>query len=232
MTAILATETAPERVLSVDEQVTAKVAHHFVADSEGARLDVVLDTDTHRHLVFSNRTKLMGAVNIVTFPDHLVVTGDRGTWSFTRYGTGDMLSFFAGDGVNLPYWSQKLDRDTHTLGGRERYTPDMFREYVLEQRDNDLDWWTERLAPEQVEVIRDAYAELAGTADEHLSVEHAHEALTEFSFELADGDENYTFEITDSWEANLGTWDYHFAYVCHVVNHVANLYADLKQPPA
>ncbi len=82
----------------------------FLEDVKGHTMDVRHGTDSYRHLVFSNNGSSNLKFEIVTFPWHLVYTGDMGTFVFRRLA--DMFDFFRPkDGTyrkEFGYWHSKL----------------------------------------------------------------------------------------------------------------------------
>lgn len=113
-----------------ESEFLQSVARHMMA--------VVLDTPLHRHLHFTAPDTGVAAFDIVTWPGHLCITGDMGTFTFAR--VKDMFTLFRQDPeqalvdgqtliIHPAPWSDKLtsiDMDT----GFEEFSPDKFREEV------------------------------------------------------------------------------------------------------
>lgn len=89
------------RKYEVDTRVLIDTAHH--------RLDVIRDDGVYRHLRMQQPGTSIYYYDIITWPGYLTVTGDMGTWTFSR--VFDMFNFF-GDWngeINTYYWSEKLE---------------------------------------------------------------------------------------------------------------------------
>lgn len=119
---------------------------HDVANHQ---MEVLRDEGLYRHLRFSNPGQWAYWFELITWPGHLVIAGDVGTYAFKRHGTDDMLSFFrAGDTwraenpgklyISPCYWAEKCDSvDRH--GKLDEFDPDKFRDQVLEHVEIFLD---------------------------------------------------------------------------------------------
>lgn len=86
---------------NIDNRVLIDTAHH--------RLEILRDDGVYRHLRMQQPGTSFYYYDIITWPGYLTVTGDMGTWTFSR--TRDMFRFFgAWDGqINTGYWSEKLE---------------------------------------------------------------------------------------------------------------------------
>ena len=60
----------------------------------------------YRHYHFANPRNSVYWFDIVTTPYYLYVTGDMGTWVFSRIK--DMLHFFNKNEIDYTYWAEKL----------------------------------------------------------------------------------------------------------------------------
>ncbi|WP_270830670.1 hypothetical protein [Aeromonas sp. QDB03] len=88
---------------------TQQAKNDFLRDTSEHTMKVHRDDGLYRHLEFSNRGSSVYRFDLVTWPGHLTVCGDMGTWAFSR--TADMFKFFGGNfekGVNPRYWGEKL----------------------------------------------------------------------------------------------------------------------------
>lgn len=101
----------------------------FLGDVAAHRMHVLRDDGLYRHLRFRTDDGLLEHFDILTWPGHLCVTGDMGTYVF--YRTQDMFKFFRSGptlSINLPYWSEKLvgvDR-----GNYQKFSEKAFRAAV------------------------------------------------------------------------------------------------------
>lgn len=83
----------------------------FVKDVENHQMQVLVDDDLHRSLLFKQPGTGNLYFRINTWPNHLCISGDMGTFVFSRLP--DMFEFFRDDKEpNLGYWSEKLESGT------------------------------------------------------------------------------------------------------------------------
>jgi len=89
------------------------------------KLTIIRDEGLYRHLRFSRPSTCTMRFDIITWPGHLAFVGDVGYWVFVR--SMDMLDFFRGDGIDPPYWGEKI------MAGRHgEYSEDIARERIKE----------------------------------------------------------------------------------------------------
>lgn len=87
----------------------------FIRDVSSHQLSVIRDNGLYRHLRFSRPNTRAYSFDIVTWPGYLAVTGDMGTWTFSRIT--DMFEFFTDTHfgrrdsfhINPGYWSEKFE---------------------------------------------------------------------------------------------------------------------------
>lgn len=98
------------------------VAEQFASDVAGHQMTVLHEAGLYRHIRYATPGTGMYSFDLVTFPGHLVVTGDMGTFTFARLP--DMFEFFrASAHVNVAYWAQKATSfDRHGPGSGREYT--------------------------------------------------------------------------------------------------------------
>lgn len=94
----------------------------FLNSVRNHTLEVVQDNGLHRHLVLSNQGSFNQKIEIVTWPGHLWVGHDMGTYSFRRLD--DMFGFFRQEeggewGINPRYWQEKLTAQCSISGVQE-----------------------------------------------------------------------------------------------------------------
>lgn len=83
-------------------------AEAFLKDVESHRMTVLSDSGVNRSLKFENPNCSNLHFFITTWPGHLCISGDMGTFVFARIH--DMFLFFDGKEpqANMDYWSEKL----------------------------------------------------------------------------------------------------------------------------
>tara|TARA_R110000772_G_scaffold249530_2_gene363915 strand:+ start:63934 stop:64518 length:585 start_codon:yes stop_codon:yes gene_type:complete len=65
-----------------------------------------LDNELYRHITVRGPDSMNQWHDIVSWPDHLCICGDMGTFTFSR--CEDMFPFFNHDKVNIYYWAEKI----------------------------------------------------------------------------------------------------------------------------
>jgi hypothetical protein len=80
----------------------------FLENVKDHSMDVELDSGVFRSIKFSRNNSSVCYFRITTWPGHLCISGDMGTYVFARLN--DMFEFFRGDEltVNVGYWTEKL----------------------------------------------------------------------------------------------------------------------------
>lgn len=78
----------------------------FIHDTKLHEMECIKADGIHRHYRFSKPNSSIYWFDIVTFPGYLVMTGDMGTWPFSRIR--DMVHFFNKNRINHGYWAEKL----------------------------------------------------------------------------------------------------------------------------
>ena len=81
----------------------------FLLDTANHRLEIIRDDGLYRHLRMKEPGTSCYYYDVITWPGYLTVTGDMGTWTFSRIA--DMFEFFGSwsGGINTSYWSEKLE---------------------------------------------------------------------------------------------------------------------------
>lgn len=86
-----------------------QVEESFLNNVSNHSMKVLQDNGVYRHLEFSNNGSSNQKFSLVTYPHHLVFSGDMGAYVFSRIQ--DMFEFFRNKelGINPYYWSQKVE---------------------------------------------------------------------------------------------------------------------------
>ena len=160
-------------------------------------MELVLNEPAHRHLKFRIGTSMIYGFDIVTWPGHLAITGDMGCFVFSRLD--DMFEFFRGGRVNPDYWAEKIKAECFMQGGFEAYSPEEFRERVLdwfddESLDSDL--------REELEI------EVLSRADD--GEQSAIDAAINFEWKGS-------FPMQDFCEVNVRRYTYHYLWCLHAI---------------
>ena len=180
----------------------------FLRDVREHRMTVLHDSGVYRHVRFAKPGTSTMQFDIVTWPEYLSVSGDMGTYVFSRLR--DMFEFFRGSTVgpievNLRYWAEKcqaVDRDS----GIREYSPERFRERIER-------WLEDAEASEECRAA--VQSEVLCHADEGESA--ARKAADDFAY--ADG-----FAFTDFWEADCSEWTARYVWCCYALSWAVRQY--------
>lgn len=123
----------------------------WVADGE-QRMTILKEDGVYRHLQFRKPGSSFYHFELITFPGYLVITGDMGSYTFSR--VHDMFEFFSSNGyINSGYWAEKVV--SGSTGGRgevQHHDEEAFKSWVVNDfwetsRNMDFDetceWWNE-----------------------------------------------------------------------------------------
>lgn len=183
----------------------------FDRDVAEHRLTILHDQGLYRHLRCQRPDTGLEHFDIITWPGHLHIGGDRDGYTFSRLD--DMFEFFRPTAgwnsarINPQYWAEKITdgRERAREYSRERAEAEIWRAVRDEYRDAGKD------AKGLAKAVQD---ELVDGWEGLLDFENtARQAITEFKFTTPTGD----FEFPDAWEWKLWTWSYHYLWSCHAI---------------
>ncbi|GAB3283047.1 hypothetical protein GCM10027347_59740 [Larkinella harenae] len=185
----------------------------FLRDVAGHQMTILRDDGLYRHIRFKQPDDSFYFFELITWPGHLTITGDCGTWVFSR--VEDMFRFFRkGEKygpddlpINPEYWSEKLLAVEHSGRNQDsgcmKYCPELFQKAVKHHFDSyfefrgpdpDDDDYKKSLAK-----FENKKAELwQAIEDEVLCAEFEFEA-----YQKALDFEHDGFEFYDFWESHL-----------------------------
>lgn len=183
----------------------ARAAEHFAADTANHQLTVLHDSGLYRHLRCKAPRTNAYWFDITTWPGHLAITGDMGSFTFAR--ERDMLPFFRSKyGINPHYWAQKEQSGART----KEYSEARFREAVWYRVQQEVDMYRGLAKAVQAEIFD------AGCA---LNEQTAREALESFEYEAGSGltGPDTPFRFDDSWEMSFSDYTHHYLWCCHAI---------------
>ncbi|MEI2602708.1 hypothetical protein V8O11_02645 [Erwinia aphidicola] len=189
----------------------------FIRDVSGHQLEVIRDDGLYRHLRFQRPGTNAYYFEIVTWPGYLTVTGDMGTWTFSRIA--DMFEFFTDKHfgrqdsfqINPCYWSEKFESGAGR--GRTESPCYEFDEAAFEKMLDE--WHAEWLANEGEdadEFERDDVAEkIADLKREGFSNES--QAYTAIDDAGLPG-----FHAYDAFEGrSMQKYSHHYVWICYAI---------------
>ena len=206
----------------------------MLASTRDHRMTVLRDDGLYRHLRFAQPGTGIWRFDLVTWPGHLVITGDVEDFHFARLD--DMFEFFRKPVgyINETYWAEKLRGPTRS----KSFSPDRFKRAVFDY------FWSDRenrpgpQAPLWRAICEEVLAEAENGEDA------ARRALDTFRHHMVSdavpdgpaedfkpqrvarpgryspyrrGSGADVFEFIDSWEWDLTEFDWHFQVSCHAI---------------
>lgn len=184
------------------KQPDAPTEQDFLKHVASHKMTVILDEGLHRHLRFKKPETTNQYFDLITWPGSLCFTGDMGTYVFRR--TEDMFTFFRSDynddglHVNLQYWAEKLDA-TDTDGGHEKFSPEAFRENVIQYLKD-----SEHVSRATRQAIKDRVLNAADDGEYA-----AYAAACNF--------EHNGFHFDSFYEVGSREYTYHFVWCCYAL---------------
>jgi hypothetical protein len=178
----------------------------FLANVATHQMTIQQDNGVFRCLKFARPNDSYDMhFSLVTWPGHLAISGDMGTFVFNRLE--DMFEFFRckkeeGLYINSGYWAEKCEaEDTRTPGIRE-YATEQLKEAVQER-------FNDHFEDPETDEAKECWQALE---DDVLGAENiwdAHERARNFDYN--------GFELTDFWEACLERKTYHFIWCLYAI---------------
>lgn len=172
----------------------------FSRTVERHKMTVIRDDGLYRHLLFREPKHFNRWFELLTWPGRLCITGDAGTFVFTRLA--DMFEFFRGDSqIDFHYWAEKCE--ARDRAGVREFNAEKFKAQV----------W--RLVTEYEESARFSEATRAEVKAE--VIEHAYDgeyaAMTAaINFVATDG-----FRLHNFWEMDCKEYTYTFLWCCYAI---------------
>jgi hypothetical protein len=211
----------PHVTTSTHEQ---QIAQRFLRDTAKHQLTILHDDGLYRHISFANPDSSVYRVDLVTWPNHLSVSGDIGGYVFKVYPTADMFDFFRrsqyAGGPNPTYWDEKVTASRHSVTD---YSDDLLNRLVAERLEQaDANWpgikadWRERTT--------DFLAEYDLSNEES-----ARYALRDYEY-LPDGATGTPFRFDQDliWETSFKDYRWSFLWACHVIVAAIREYDRIK----
>lgn len=183
--------------------MSTSVSERFEKDVAQHQMSVVLANGVHRHLRFKRPGSSVYWFEIVTWPGSLCISGDCGTYVFSRLN--DMFEFFRSDSgrINLPYWAEKCQApDRHQ--GLKNFSADRFKKAVVEHVRS---WWRHEEKAGQLECFQEVRRDVLSAA--HDGEHAAMHAAMNFTHE--------GFAFQDFWDSDLTEYDYGYEWCCRAV---------------
>ena len=194
----------------------------FLKDVAKHVMTIELDQECHRSIRFGIPGSSCMYFRLTTWPGHLAISGDMGTYVFDRLC--DMFEFFRQKpykdeklSINLGYWMEKCEAaDTHGEGLRE-FDPDLLKEHVKAAHHEHFENLRSQEARDCWEEIKD---QILGCDPNLIRV---HDALHDFEFE--------GFAFQDAWEWHLTRPTFRYTWACYAIAWGIQQYDAAKTVP-
>jgi len=212
----------------------------FLDDVASHKMEVVRNDGVNRHLRFKRPNTTNYHFDILTWPGHLVVTGDCGTYVFSR--VQDMFGFFRMDGrdfnhrkdvalnINPGYWAEKVLSESRFGNGVEEYSEEKFKARVKDYFDSHFQHEIE----EENAVRSDASLEEPITPEEESEFVEAAKKRAELwqeiewdvlrhadnehlAYQAAYNFESDEFQFVDFFDCNLKQFTFHYIWCIYAV---------------
>ena len=192
----------------------------FLNDVKLHKLSVNLDQGVYRDITVKNPNTVAMHYNITTRPGYLMITGDMGSFVFTRLN--DMFKFFRSDDgyeINPGSWEEKLEA-VNRGNGAQAFSVETVSQ-ILKDHLNDhlegLDCGHSSTDEEKAEEAKEAIQNLIGLAE---SDEH------DFYSKLREWDPEYDggVDMECWWEWDFKDYTYHYIWFCYAIVHAIKLY--------
>ena len=192
----------------------------FLKDVAGHKMTVLLDQGVHRSIRFAaeGKNSYFNHFVLTTWPWHLCISGDMGTFVFNRLE--DMFEFFRtpsdkpGLYINTGYWEEKCEASDRRTNGTRVYDADRFKECVMDRfKEHEFD--NRKAKASCLEQLKE---EVLYAENEY----EAHTLASRFRFYANPADEfnrerHPDFELTDFWECELKEYTYHYVWCCYAI---------------
>lgn len=193
----------------------------FLENVKDHKIHVLQDDGLRRHIRYQRDGSWCYGFDLLTWPGHLCITGDCGSYLFARIE--DMFGFFR-DGkdklrINPHYWAEKCLAHK----GIEEFDADKFRENVkewfknVEESDDFEDDEEDEEKTNRKEEIREAVEELLQLDNEF----ECYQAIRDFDYDLID--------FSDFWECNCKDYTYQYIWCLYAIVWGINQYDEYKK---
>ena len=192
------------------------VKEQFEEDTKDHTIEILLNEGVYRHLKCSNNGSQVYRFDITTWPGHLCVSGDMGTYVFSRLY--DMLEFFGEDKINPGYWGEKLQAQScngTTANSVKEFSEELFRENVK----NEYDMFKESYEGDENAVgpLKELWQAIEDNVFAYMydGEIRAYDAAMDFTWESDDG--TMKFNMQYFWDYNCREYTYHYIWILHAI---------------
>ena len=186
------------------------VLARFLKDTATHEMVVHQDYGVYRDLAFKKPGDSAYRFNLVTWPGYLCISGDMGTYVFSRLT--DMFTFFRSEKpeltINPSYWSEKCQAADRN-GKVKEFSPDLFKAAIAERLETYLEGFHDPLDEMKEKELREAVDDWVLTQI-YDGPQVAFMAARDFDF-----DNDAVFD--DFGENPCETYTFHFLWICYAI---------------
>lgn len=184
----------------------------FNGDVAEHEMVVLLEGGAYRHIRFKKPGTINMYFDLITYPGHLVYSGDMGYYVFQR--VEDMFTFFRnpeGRSIDFNYWAEKVQAEDRS--GVREYSPERFEECINSYMDDMEEGDT---PPEMRQAIREEVLDYSDYEYE------ARQAADQFEWE-----NKRIFQ--DFYEYDCQIFTYRFIWACYAIAWGIRQYDNRKE---
>lgn len=183
-----------------------EVESWFLKNTKSHHMITFRDDGVYRHIRFKRPDETAYYFDLITWPGHLMITGDMDSHCFSR--TEDMFKFFRCDpdklSINPGYWAEKLVA-TEPRSGYESFDKEVFVKALREHVDQRIMELSKEERREVVEHLRDG---------RFYDVEHEYEL-----YDIYHNIDHFPhMDLTDFFtEGSFKSYTYHYIWCCYAI---------------
>jgi hypothetical protein len=208
----------------------------FLENIKNHKLTVLLDNGIYKHLRFKSKDTNSYYFDIVTYPNHLVISGDMGCLVASRIP--DMFEFYRTDrnymlkdgrklAINPSYWAEKIVSGKDDI---KEFSINKLKKNVTEYIDSCLfgEDWSEN----EIDLLK---------CDILSAIDYTDNNSSDCMFDMIDSfqyykdktpySDNPDFEFTDWWEYHgyCEEFTFHYIWNCYAIAYAVQEYDKLRQ---
>jgi len=193
-----------------------EVKESFEKSTKDHKMEILMDNGLYRHLKFTNNGSQCYRFDLHTWPGHLCIDGDMGTYVFSRIP--DMFKFFimgehdfnAKYIINPGYWGEKLQA-IEKNGGYREFSYDIFEENITTEFNSFKEH--SNLEDPEFDMLWDEISDyVLSRSDDGV---RALDAAMDFKWSSDDGSE--TFEMSEFWDYNCDDYTYRYIWILYAI---------------
>lgn len=213
----------------------SRTQEQFLNDVAAHEMHILHEDGIYRHIRFKKPGSSCMHFDLITYPGHLVYSGDMGCYVFSRLD--DMFQFFrtdrkyqSGDGlkINLGYWSEKLqaiDSCGRSASGAKEFNEEKFNNAVI----GDLVCWLrdnrDRTTKDERRELWDAVVSEVINAEGDGGGYRKQCAAHDFYHRVND---RISFQFDDFFEHDVTEYTHSFVWCCYALAWGIKKYDDAK----